>query len=411
MLNERTIFKGVFWSSIGIVFERAMFFLLPILIAPLGPASLGIFHLSLRLFQSIISFPVNLLNILYTHKLRTFLQNPKSLKFEEEAAFLLKVYFTAGLTLGLIFFIPAVISSLKSLSFLALSIPFAMINYYMLTLLRLLQRFERVFIIHVSAFGFQLIYLIIFIKLLHLGLEAAFLGQLLMSIAISFAATIFLFDRLNILGLFRKINPSMFMLPPLSLANVLFITFFPLLDLALVASLFGLTTLGHYIVLLYLPLLLHKLPTTLFAMFIHVASVKTRASEDITDISKRVFKWILIITSPLFIVILLYPDILLSVLFHKSYIRDLNITRLLAVSFFLQSLSWTAGRILVAKNKRLPLIVSNYSLGLVFVILALILGPNLGLSGIAISYLIFSVLDVLVKYALTVRLAKVNLLS
>jgi hypothetical protein len=105
MLNEATIFRGAFWFSIGALFERAMFFLLPIFIAPLGPASLGIFYISLRIFHSIVSFPTTALNIRYTHRLREYIQDPKSLQFEETAAFLLKAYFLAGLLLGIVFFL------------------------------------------------------------------------------------------------------------------------------------------------------------------------------------------------------------------------------------------------------------------------------------------------------------------
>ena len=413
MLNEATIFKGAFWSSLGFVFERAMFFLLPVFIAPLGPASLGIFYLSLRIFNTIIAFPVTALNIHYVYKLRHYLEDQKSMQFEEEAAVLLKVYFMAGMLLGIFFFtVIALFSPLKALLFLALAIPFAIINSYMMLLLRLLQRFNRVLIIQmVLMFGFQLTYLLIFIRLFNMGIAAAFFGQLLMNVLISIAATFFLFNRLNLLGFFRKIALKMYLLSPLSFANVLFITLFPIGDIVVVALLFGFSALGHYIILLYLPLIIRIIPPTLFSMFIHVAAVKTRASEDITVVSKQVFKWILIMTTPLFIIIMLYPEFLLSFLFHKSLVTDLNITRLLAVSFFIQSISWTAGRILLAKNKRLSFVLSNYLLGLMFIILSLILGPTLGLLGIAISYLIFSILDALVKYVLTVILAKVNLLG
>jgi len=410
MLNEAAIFRGAFWFSIGAFFERAMFFILPIFIAPLGAASLGIFYLSLRVFNGIVAFPTNALNIRYTGKLRKYIQDPKSLKFEETAAFLLKAYSLAGLLLGTLFLILILIfAPFKSFAFLALAIPFAVANSYMMRLLQLLQRFKKIFIIQVIfIFLFQILYLMIVIKILHMGIAAAFAGQLLINILISFAAGISLFDRLNLLNLFQKINAKMFVLSPLSFANLLFKTFSPILDLLIVWVLFGFSTLGHYIVLLYLPLFIHRIPTTLFGMFHHVAIVKTRKNEDITQISKMVFKWILLITVPLFIVVMFYPEFFLSILFHKTYVKDLIIARLLAISYFLQSISWMAERILIAKNKKVLRVASNYIFASVFVLLSFIFAFfAFGLFGIALAYLISSVFDAFAKYILVVWKAKI----
>lgn len=410
MLNEATIFRGVFWFSLGALFERAMYFVLPVFIAPLGPAVLGIFYLSLRIFHGIVSFPATALNIRYTGELRQHIQNPKTLQFEETSAFLLKAYFLAGMSLGVFFFIVIVaVAPIKSLAFLALAIPFAIVNSYMMRLLQLLQRFKRIFILHaVFTFGFQLLYMIIFIRFFHLGIAAAFAGQLLMFILISIIAFVFLFDRLNLLGIFGKISLKVFALSKLSFANLLFITFSPILDLLVVLVLFGFSTLGHYIVLLYLPLFIHRIPTTLFSMFHHVAIAKTHKNEDINQISKSVFKWILLLTMPLFITILFYPSDILSILFHKTYIKDLAITRLLAISYFLQSISWIAERILVAKNKKVLRVASNYIFGTLFIILSLLFASfAFGLLGVALAFLISSILDSSMKYILVVKKANV----
>jgi len=427
MLTEATIFRGAFWFSLGTLFERVMFFILPIFIAPLGAASLGIFYLSLRIFNGIVAFPTNALNIRYTGSLRQYLEDPKSLQFEETAAFLLKAYFFAGLLLGTLFLILILIfAPFKSFAFLALAIPFAIANSYMTHLLRLLQRFKKIFFIQVIfIFLFQILYLMIVIKILHMGIGAAFAGQLLIAILISLASCVFLFDRLNLLGFFQKINVKMFVLSRLSFANLLFITFSPILDLLIVWVLFGFSTLGHYIVLLYLPLFIHRIPTTLFGMFLHVATVKTRKNEDITQISKQVFKWILLLTIPLFIAVLLFPSDILSNLFHKTYIKDLAITRLLAISYFLQSISWMAERILIAKNKKVLRVVSNYIFAFMFVLLSLIFAlaprssaePNevgsfaSSLFGIALAFLIASIFDSLVKYILVVKTTRVSFIS
>lgn len=413
MLTEAAIFRGAFWSAVGAVFERAMFFLLPIFIAPLGPASLGIFYLSLRVFHGIVSFPTNALNIRYTGRLRQYIQDPKSLKFEETAAFLLKAYFIQGVVIGIFIFVLILVTApVKSLAFLALAMPFAVTNSYMMRLLQLLQRFKKIFFIQaVFIFLFQMLYLTIFIKVLHMGIAAAFAGQFFMAVIISIISFVFIFDRLNLLGLFQKISLKAFALSKLSFANLLFITINPFLDLLIILALFGFSALGHYIVLLYLPLFIHRIPTTLFSMFFHVAAVKTRKNEDITEISKSVFKWILIITIPIFIIIMFYPSTILSVLFHKSYVKDLDITRLLAISFFLQSLSFLAERILVAKNKKAIRVISNYIFVFLFIVLSLIFGLSFGLFGIALAFLISSILDSLLKYTLAVKIAKVSFIG
>lgn len=405
MLTEATIFRGAFWSAIGAVLERTMYFLLPIFIAPLGPLNLGIFYISLRIFHGTVSFPASVLNSSYSHRLRQYLEDPKSLKFEETAALLLKVYLLVGLLTGMFFFILILtLAPLKSLAFLALAIPFAIINSYTILLLRFLQRFSQIFFIQaVFIFLFQLLYMTIFIGFFHFGIVTALVGQLLSTILISVAASFFIFDRINLLGLFQKLNLKIFRVSLLSFANALFTTISPIIDIAFVGLMFGFSTLGRYIVLLYLPLLMHKIPTTLFGMFIHVAAVKTRNNENITKISMRVFKWILIITIPLFVIIIIYPSLILSLLFHKSYVKDLNVTQLLAISFFIQSVSWTAGRILIAKKKNLLNTITNYIFLFVFISFSLLLTSPFGLYGIATAYLISSILDVFVKYVFVTK--------
>ncbi|OGH20808.1 MAG: hypothetical protein A3D74_05805 [Candidatus Levybacteria bacterium RIFCSPHIGHO2_02_FULL_37_13] len=409
MLNESTIFRGAFWFSIAAFFERVMFFILPVFIAPIGPSTLGIFYLSLRIFHSIVSLPSTILNAYYAHKLRQYLQNPNSLQFEEKSALFLKMYLLVGILLGVFFFTLAIaFSPIQSLGLLALAIPFAIVNVYMMMLLRLLQRFKKIFIIQfLFMFGFQLLYMIIFIGFFRLGIAAAFVGLLLSNVLISIAASFFLFDSINLLGLFQKLTFKMFVVSPFPLLNALYATVFPVLDISIVGLLFGFSTLGHYIVFLYLPLIIHKIPTTLFSMFLHVASVKTRKYEDITQISKQVFKWILIITIPVFISIMLYPSFILSFLFHKSYIKDFAIIQLLSISFFIQTISWTAGRILLAKKKIFLYTFTNYSFGVVFVLLALFLASPFGIFGIALALLVFSILDALTKYVLVVTNTKV----
>lgn len=411
MLTETTIFRGALWSAIGAIFERVMFFILPIFIAPLGPASLGIYYISLRTFYSVVS----LLKVRRTNRLLIqHIQDPKSLMFEETAAFLLKAHFIAGLLVGIFFFILILtISPIKSLAFLALAIPFAFVNSYIILLLRLLQRFKQIFIIQVVfIFLFQLIYITIFIKILHMGIGTAFAGQFFMTVIISFISFIFIFDRLNLLGFFQKINIKMFIPSLLSFANLIYKTFSPILDVLVVLLLFGFSALGQYVVLLYLPLFIHRIPTIFFEMFIHVARVKTRASEDITQISKRVFKWVLIFTVPLFIAVMLFPADILSAIFHKTYVKNLEIAQLLAISFFVQSLGWVSERILVAKNKKVQRVISNYIFASMFIILALIFAHFAStffasLASIALAFLISSILDSLVKYALVVKITKV----
>lgn len=423
MLNEATIFRGAFWSAVGALFERVMFFALPIFIAPLGPSALGIFHLSLRVFHSVIAFPTHLLSIRYTGKLRRYIQDSNSLRFEETAALVLKAHFLSGLALGTIFFILILIfTPVKSMAFLALAIPFAVTSSYIMKLLQLLQRFKKIFIIQVFfIFLFQLLYLMVFIKILGMSIGAAFAGQFFMVVIISIVSFIFIFDRINLLGIFQNLHTKMFLLSRLSFANLLFMTFFPFLDLLIVWALFGTSILGHWVVLLYLPLFIHRIPTTLFSMFFHVAAIKARKNEDITQISKSVFKWILLPTIPLFIVILLFPSEILSVLFHKSYVKDLVITRILAISYLLHTFSWMAEKILVAKNKKIQRVISNYIFASLFILLSLLFAsfaPKFfaplaygSLASIALAFLISSIFDSLIKYALVLKTARINFIG
>lgn len=113
-------------------------------------------------------------------------------------------------------------------------------------------------------------------------------------------------------------------------------------------------------------------------------------------------------TMPLFIAILLYPSEILSFLFHKAYIKDLVITRLLAISYLLLSISWMAERILIAKNKKVIRVASNYIFASSFVVLSFIFAYfGYGLLGVASAFLFSSMLDSLVKYILVAKITKV----
>ncbi len=112
----------------------------------------------------------------------------------------------------------------------------------------------------------------------------------------------------------------------------------------------------------------------------------------IKELSKQVGKWIFIFNLPLLILLLLFPGAIINILFGKEYIVAENALRILAFGCFFGSFSPIFTNLLSMTGKSRTIFSIISSTFLINLILNLLLIPQYGLSGAAISTTCSSIL-------------------
>lgn len=105
----------------------------------------------------------------------------------------------------------------------------------------------------------------------------------------------------------------------------------------------------------------------------------------ILETSKQVEKWIFIINLPLLMIILLYPGVIINILFGKEYLVAETALRILAVGGFFLSLSVISTHLLSMIGKSKLMLINTF----IFVVLNFLLNgllvPRFGINGAALA--------------------------
>lgn len=415
MLSETTVFRAAFWSSLTVIFQTITHFLIIVILAAKGPVNLAIFYLGLRVFHTVALFLVRLLAIRYTPKLRESLNTTDSIKFDELAAYLIKVYFLFGLAgAALVAVILVGVASwfkieslIPFLIIFALSVPFTLLEILSFNILRLMQRFKKLLAINLLISLLQLMLIYLLVGVLNFALITAGISYLVVAIFSAFLGLRGIFNAINLLGLLKKVRLRQLKFSRLALLNVFSVTFLSIIDLLLIVWMLGLDQLGFYVTLFHLPYLMHIIPASLFGMFLHVAITKIKKREDINHLSDQVITAILILTLPVLAIIILFPEQILSTVYGKEYITRYQVMQLLATAFFIQSIAWMAGRILIARDRIKEYVATNFLYGSLLMLLIVLLMPDLRLMGVGVAFLVASFVDLVIKYSLVVSMTKV----
>lgn len=406
MLNEKTVFRSAFWSSISLLLGRLEIFIL-ILIVSHSLKALGRFYLSLIIFHLILTFLSRILGSKYTPRLREAVNDPQKVpEFRELAGFLLKIYFIAGLLAIVVFYLPLLIAAHLAFKpfvpiflILAIATPFALVANFSLTILRFLQKFKQILVIQLAfQYLFQIIFFLIFIIILRQELIVAILGHALSFMLLSLASIWLIFSEINLLGILKRIKIQNFLPSKFGLANAIFAINLMVAELIIVIFL-GFPALRSYIRLAYLPLLMHLIPTTIFSMFLHVAALKAKKGESIKSMTQNITRWILVLTLPLLLIILIYPSESVYFIFRREYqANELLFVRILGIGFFIQSFSWLIGRVMIASKKVKEYVFINYFFVVTFILSTILLVPIYHLPGFAFAFLFATMGDLLLKW-------------
>ncbi|MGB2728537.1 MAG: flippase [Halobacteriota archaeon] len=156
--------------------------------------------------------------------------------------------------------------------------------------------------------------------------------------------------------------------------------------------------------------LAHLLPVVLLSMnFIYVPIVSQLYSKNLIEEMKRNFavltKWIFLLTLPLFFVLVLFPDVVLNLLFGSRYIGASLALQILAIAFFCNAaLGFPYSTLIVIGKSKFLMYVFLIS-AIINIILNIVLIPPMGIVGAAIA----SALSVVVgKILNTTKLYKIS---
>ncbi len=112
----------------------------------------------------------------------------------------------------------------------------------------------------------------------------------------------------------------------------------------------------------------------------------------IRELSKQVAKWIFIVNLPLFFMFMLFPGVIINLLFGNQYLAAENVVRFLAVSTLFYSICSIPSSLLYMIGKSKLIFTNTLILSIVNFILNLILIPPYGVNGAAFATMLSSLI-------------------
>lgn len=107
--------------------------------------------------------------------------------------------------------------------------------------------------------------------------------------------------------------------------------------------------------------------------------------ETVRQLSKQVVKWIYLLELPIFILVLLFPGVLINLIFGPEYLVASNALRFLVVAVMAGSLSGISRDLISMKGKSKVLLIDIVFISVINIILNVLLVPRYGIDGAAFS--------------------------
>jgi len=105
----------------------------------------------------------------------------------------------------------------------------------------------------------------------------------------------------------------------------------------------------------------------------------------ITEISKQVGKWIFIINLPILILMLLFPGVVINILFGSQYLAAENALRFLSIGMLFSSIFIVSNRLISIMGKSKIILVDIIIAAIINLVLNIVLVPRYGIDGAAFS--------------------------
>ena len=167
---------------------------------------------------------------------------------------------------------------------------------------------------------------------------------------------------------------------------------------------------GIYNAALPLANLLPMIPSSM--SFIYIPIITQLYSKRLIDDVKRNYiiltKWTLLLISPIFFVLFLFPDVVLNLLFGSRYIGASVALQFLALGFFLNvSLGFTYNLLIVIGENKFPMWTYSIS-AIINIILNTILIPPMGIVGASIASVVSIIISKILNSIKLYRCFKVH---
>ncbi len=154
------------------------------------------------------------------------------------------------------------------------------------------------------------------------------------------------------------------------------------------------TAVGYYNAALPIAALLTTIPMLFISLYFPLI-VKAYARKNmifIRELSKQVIKWILMLTIPLALLIIAFPNAFITILFGADYLAAKTSLQLLTVGAVFVSIGIIAGNLISMMGKP-RILLAHISIGLlVNVVLDILLVPRYGISGAAFATMLVNIL-------------------
>ena len=117
-----------------------------------------------------------------------------------------------------------------------------------------------------------------------------------------------------------------------------------------------------------------------------IAGLFRRESEkEMEHIYRLLAKWTLMITLPIFFLMLLFPEKVIYITFGERYVEAANALRFLSIGFFINAISGSFGEYLQSYSKTKSILIISVTGTGINIILMLLLIPQFGIEGAAIA--------------------------
>jgi O-antigen/teichoic acid export membrane protein len=109
------------------------------------------------------------------------------------------------------------------------------------------------------------------------------------------------------------------------------------------------------------------------------------SEKEMEYVYKSIAKWSLMVALPMFFILFFYPQNIISFFFGKEYLEAANVLRILAVGFFVNSISGSFGEFFQSYGKTLPIFIISVTGTILNLTLMAILIPKFGIEGAAFA--------------------------
>jgi len=159
------------------------------------------------------------------------------------------------------------------------------------------------------------------------------------------------------------------------------------IDSLLIGFFNGVYWVGIYNVAVPLALLLLLASEVFTVLFFPLITRELFSKNKLTveQLSKQVTKWVFLVNFPLFLIIILFPETIIQIIFGSEYLQASTVLRLLALGQFPFSLAFISSNLLLAKGKSKLILKNLIFIGIVNFILNYTLIPLYGINGAALA--------------------------